>query len=77
MQSVRLTLYLLWVVAALVIGSVVYLSALERVRDFAVYKATGWTTRDLATGLPEQARNRVWNLAVADDESMFAGQTEE
>lgn len=55
LRSVRLTLYLLWGVAALVVGSVLYLSALERVRDFAVYKATGWTTRDLALGLAAQA----------------------
>lgn len=55
LRSVSLTLYLLWAVAGLVVGSVVYLSALERVRDFAVYKATGWTTRDLALGLALQA----------------------
>ena len=55
LSSVRLTLSLLWGVAALVIGSVVYLSALERARDFAVYKATGWSTRSLAGGLALQA----------------------
>jgi putative ABC transport system permease protein len=32
---------LLWAVAASIIGSVVYLSTLERVRDFAVFKAVG------------------------------------
>jgi putative ABC transport system permease protein len=55
LSSIKLTLYLLWAVAALVIGSVVYLSALERLRDFAVYKATGWSTRSLAVGLALQA----------------------
>ena len=55
LDSLHLTLLLLWGVAALVIGSVVYLSALERVRDFAVYKATGWSTRDLALGLALQS----------------------
>ena len=54
-DSLHLTLLLLWAVAALVIGSVVYLSALERGRDFAVYKATGWSTRALAGGLALQA----------------------
>jgi putative ABC transport system permease protein len=54
-DSLHLTLGLLWVVAGCVIGSVVYLSVLERVRDFAVYKATGWTTSALATGLALQA----------------------
>lgn len=53
--SIRVTLLLLWAVAAMVVGSVVYLSALERRRDFAVYKATGWSTRDLAIGLATQA----------------------
>ena len=53
--SLHLTLLLLWAVAALVVGSVVYLSALERGRDFAVYKATGWSTRALAGGLALQA----------------------
>jgi putative ABC transport system permease protein len=55
LRSVKLTLYLLWGVAALVVGSVIYLSALERVRDFAVFKATGWSHRDLALGLAMQA----------------------
>lgn len=54
-SSIRLTQLLLWLVAALVIGSVVYLSAMERARDFAVYKATGWSTRTLASGLALQA----------------------
>jgi len=54
-DSLRLTLALLWGVAALVVGSVVYLSALERGRDFAVYKATGWSTRALGWGLALQA----------------------
>jgi putative ABC transport system permease protein len=54
-SSIKAMLVLLWLVAALVIGSVVYLSALERRRDFAVYKATGWSTRSLAIGLASQA----------------------
>lgn len=46
---------LLWIVAASIIGAVVYLSALERMRDFAVYKATGAGTSTLAAGLAVQA----------------------
>ena len=53
--SLKAMLGLLWAVAAMVIGSVVYLSALERGRDFAVYKATGWSTRSLAIGLALEA----------------------
>jgi putative ABC transport system permease protein len=46
---------LLWIVAALIVGSVVYLSALERVRDFAVFKAVGVSTRSIMAGLALQA----------------------
>jgi putative ABC transport system permease protein len=42
---------LLWVVAAGIIGSVVYLSALERTREFAILKATGATNGQLLAGL--------------------------
>ncbi|MCA1833402.1 MAG: ABC transporter permease [Actinomycetota bacterium] len=46
---------LLWIVAAMIIGAVVYLSALERVRDFAVLKALGGSSRALFGGLVAQA----------------------
>jgi putative ABC transport system permease protein len=42
-------------VAAVIIGAVVYLSALERVRDFAVLKAMGVSNRSLIAGLALQA----------------------
>jgi putative ABC transport system permease protein len=37
-----------WIVAALIVGSVVYLSALARTRDFAVFKAVGVSTGSAA-----------------------------
>jgi putative ABC transport system permease protein len=46
---------LLWLVAATIIGAVVYLSALERKRDFAVLKAVGASTRGLLGGLASQS----------------------
>jgi putative ABC transport system permease protein len=46
---------LLWIVAALIVGSVIYLSALERSRDFAVLKAVGVSTRSVLAGLCLQA----------------------
>jgi putative ABC transport system permease protein len=46
---------LLWIVAALIVGAVVYLSALERMRDFAVFKAIGVATRSVLAGLVLQA----------------------
>jgi putative ABC transport system permease protein len=46
---------LLWAVAALIVGSLIYLSALERTRDFAVFKAVGVATRSVLAGLVLQA----------------------
>jgi putative ABC transport system permease protein len=54
-NSITIVAVLLWVVAALVVGSVIYLSALERLRDFAVFKAIGVPTRSIAAGLAMQA----------------------
>lgn len=53
--SIDLLRGLLWVVAAIIVGAVVYLSALERERDFAVLKAIGTSTRSLLGSLALQA----------------------
>jgi putative ABC transport system permease protein len=53
--SIDLVRALLWVVAAIIIGAVVYLSALERQRDFAVLKAVGVSNRQLLGSLAVQA----------------------
>lgn len=54
-NSITIVAILLWVVAALIVGSVIYLSALERLRDFAVFKAIGVPTRSVMGGLALQA----------------------
>lgn len=54
-DSIKTFRLLLWIVAAAIVGSVLYLSALERTGDFAVFKATGTTTADLAGALALQA----------------------
>lgn len=54
-DAIDLLRVLLWVVAAVIIGSIIYLSALERVRDFAVLKAVGASSRALITGLMIQS----------------------
>lgn len=54
-DTIQLINALLWLVAAGIIGSIVYLSALERTRDFAVMKATGVANRSLFAGLILQA----------------------
>lgn len=46
---------LLWAVAGLIVGSLIYLSALERSRDFAVFKALGVTTGMVLAGLALQS----------------------
>jgi putative ABC transport system permease protein len=54
-KTIGLVLGLLWLVAAMVIGSVVYLTSIDRSRDFAVLKATGATDRALLAGLAFQS----------------------
>jgi putative ABC transport system permease protein len=53
--TINILQFLLWIVAAGIIGSVLYLQAIERTRDFAVFKATGVNGRSLAGGLALQA----------------------
>ena len=50
-SSVNILRILLWFVAAMIIGTMTYLAALERLRDMAVLKAIGGTTRQLATSI--------------------------
>jgi putative ABC transport system permease protein len=54
-QTINMVLGILWLVAAMIIGSIVYLSSLDRVRDFAVFKAMGATDRSLLSGVVIQA----------------------
>ncbi len=58
---------LLWAVAAQIVGSLVYLSALERTRDFAVFKALGVATGSVLAGLILQA------VLVASIAAMLGG----
>jgi putative ABC transport system permease protein len=53
--TIGLVRTLLWLVAALIVGSVLYLNALERTRDMAIFKAVGVSTRSIAGGLAVQA----------------------
>jgi putative ABC transport system permease protein len=54
-QTIDIVSVLLWLIAAGIIGLIVYLSALERLSDFAVFKATGAPTRIVVGGLVIQA----------------------
>jgi len=54
-QSIVVMAALMWVIAAGIIGLIVYLSAIERIRDFAVFKATGAPNRLIVGGLMLQA----------------------
>ena len=53
--AIDMVAVLLWAVAASIIGSVVYLSTLERIRDFAVYKAMGTHSATILGDLVVQA----------------------
>ncbi|HVL89080.1 MAG TPA: ABC transporter permease [Actinomycetota bacterium] len=53
-SSIDLIRMLLWGVSALIIGGMVFLSAMERRRDFAVMKAAGASTRWLLGGVAIQ-----------------------
>jgi len=54
-SAINNTRLLLWLVAAVIVGAVMYMSALERVRDFAVLKAVGASTRTLVLSLAAEA----------------------
>ena len=54
-ETIRLIEYLLWLVAAGIVGAIVFLSALERRGDFAVLKAVGTPSSHLFFGLVIQA----------------------
>ena len=49
--SVTLVRALLWLITVIIIAAIIYITALERTRDFAVLKAVGGKTRDLGMSL--------------------------
>jgi putative ABC transport system permease protein len=53
-SSVNMIRILLWFVAAMIIGTMIYLSALERRRDVAVLKAVGGSTSQMAGSIALQ-----------------------
>lgn len=53
--AIDLIRLLMWLVAASIVGAIIYLSALERIRDFAVLRAVGTSARALLAGLAFQA----------------------
>jgi putative ABC transport system permease protein len=54
-QTIRFIRMLLWVVGAGIIGAIVYLTVLERMREFATLKAIGVSTRHVMSVLAIQA----------------------
>jgi len=53
-SSIQIIRFLLWFVAAMIIGTMIYLSALERRRDVAVLKAVGGSTGQMAASIALQ-----------------------
>jgi putative ABC transport system permease protein len=54
-SSISNSRFLMWVIAAVIVAALVYVSALERARDFAVLKALGSSSTVLFAGLAVQA----------------------
>jgi len=54
-SSVDASRYLMWAVATIIVAALIYVSALQRVRDFAVLKAVGASTTSLFLGVATQA----------------------
>jgi putative ABC transport system permease protein len=54
-QTIGLLNVLLWIIAAGIIAAILYMSALERVREFAVIKAMGAANGFVVVGLASQA----------------------
>ena len=54
-QSIDNTRWLMWVIAAAIVASMLYVAALERKRDFAVLKALGSSSRTLFLSLVLEA----------------------
>ena len=54
-QTIGFLDVLLWAVAAGIIGAILYMSAIERIRDFAVLKAVGASNRFVMSALALQA----------------------
>jgi putative ABC transport system permease protein len=68
-DSVNNSRYLMWAVAAIIVAALVYVSALQRTRDFAVMKAVGASSRLLFLGVAAQA------VLVSLGAAMFAAAT--
>ncbi len=54
-SSINNSKILMWAIAAVIVASLVYVTALERTRDFAVLKALGASSASLYVGLAFQA----------------------
>jgi len=50
-SSITLVQVLLWLITIIIIAAIIYITALERTRDFAVLKAVGGNTRNLGLSL--------------------------
>ena len=54
-RTIDLVRILLWIVAGGIVASIVYVTTLERTKDFAVFKATGTATSRIFAGTLGQA----------------------
>lgn len=54
-STISMTRTILWLIAAMIVGAILYLNAIERNRDVAVMKAIGVTSRSVAGSMLVQA----------------------
>jgi putative ABC transport system permease protein len=62
--SINSSRYFMWVIAVIIVAALVYVTALERTRDFAVLKALGSSSRVLFSGLAVQAISVALTAAI-------------
>lgn len=55
MSSLVKSMEMMWVIAAVIVAALLYVSALERVRDFAVLKALGTSNTSIFSGVAVQS----------------------
>jgi putative ABC transport system permease protein len=64
-KTIAMVRSLLWLVAALIVGSVMYLGVLERTKDLAVLKGMGATSAKLGASLAIQAAALALGASIA------------
>ena len=75
-STLKNSMVIMWLVAAMIVGALLYVSALQRVRDFAVIKALGSSSLALFGSLALAGRRgRLARRGLCDGRMQFHGRT--